>query len=136
MLLKNLSVDQGLANGTRLVYQSNERSKTLICTDGQGKEHHIPRLLMNQKIKDGFIRRRQFPLRLAYATTIHKGQSQTIDRLGIYMPEKSTMFAEGMPYTAFSRLRRLGGLRLFMENGPEVGKEKNYDDDDDFEYSY
>lgn len=127
MLLKNLSVDQGLANGTRLIYHANERSKALICKDHQGKEHYIPRITMNQRNKDGgFIRRRQFPLRLAYATTIHKGQSQTVERLGIYMPEKSTMFAEGMPYSALSRLRRLGGLRIFAESGPEVGGE-NYE---------
>lgn len=71
-------------------------------------------------IANFFLRRLQFPVRLAYGTTVHKSQSQTVDRLGIYMAQKTRMFAEGMTYTALSRLRSIQGLRVFADLGQNV----------------
>jgi hypothetical protein len=52
----------------------------------------------------------QIPLRLAYATTIHKSQGMTLDYVDIKLG--NGCFAHGQLYTALSRARSLGGLHL------------------------
>jgi ATP-dependent DNA helicase PIF1 len=52
----------------------------------------------------------QFPLRLAWAVTIHKSQGQTYDRAVIDLG--SGAFAPGQTYVALSRLTALDGLYL------------------------
>ena len=51
----------------------------------------------------------QFAIRVAYASTIHKSQGLTLDRVGINM---SDHFDCGMTYVALSRCRYLNGLFL------------------------
>jgi ATP-dependent exoDNAse (exonuclease V) alpha subunit len=50
-----------------------------------------------------------FPLQLAYATTIHKSQGQTFDRAVIYL---KGLWEPGQAYVALSRLRSSEGLFL------------------------
>lgn len=52
----------------------------------------------------------QFPLRLAWAVTIHKAQGKTLDRAIIDLGPRA--FAAGQTYVAFSRLTSLDGLHL------------------------
>jgi ATP-dependent DNA helicase PIF1 len=52
----------------------------------------------------------QFPLRLAWAVTIHKSQGKTYERAIIDLGERS--FAPGQTYVALSRISELEGLYL------------------------
>ena len=52
-----------------------------------------------------------FPLRLAFASTVHKTQSLTLDRLQVDF-RHGFFSSPGMLYTALSRARTLEGLRL------------------------
>ncbi|MEY4312668.1 MAG: hypothetical protein RLZZ319_177 [Actinomycetota bacterium] len=52
----------------------------------------------------------QFPLRLAWAVTIHKSQGQTLDSAVLDFGRGA--FADGQAYVAFSRIRSLDGVFL------------------------
>lgn len=58
----------------------------------------------------------QFPLRLAWAVTIHKSQGQTLDSAILDFGRGA--FADGQAYVAFSRIRSLDGVYLSREIRP------------------
>ncbi|WP_313215769.1 helix-turn-helix domain-containing protein [Soonwooa sp.] len=60
---------------------------------------------------------KQYPIRLAWAVTIHKSQGLTFDRLII---DAGKSFASGQVYVALSRCRTLEGIVLKSRITPEV----------------
>jgi len=52
----------------------------------------IPRITLTPS-EDGFrmpfkLKRRQFPVRLAFAMTMNKAQGQTMQRMGLFLPTR------------------------------------------------
>ncbi len=63
--------------------------------------------------------RHQFPVRLAYAMTINKSQGQTLDRVGLLLPEP--VFSHGQLYVACSRVRNGESLKIQVIDGEKQG---------------
>jgi hypothetical protein len=128
MLLKNLDIANGLANGScgtvvnikpnvvEVLFDTNKqivpiqrvdfempvntKSKTIQITNEDG---YTTKIIATKKK----IVRNQYPLRLAYGITIHKSQGMTFDKLIV---DCGRVFADGQAYVALSRTRSLQGL--------------------------
>lgn len=109
MLRKNLDVEAGLVNGSRGVVVDISPDAVLVrflC----GNVIRIIRHEYSAGDKYARISRDQFPLSLAWACTIHKSQSLTLDTVSCDLG--SSVFAEGQSYVAMSRVRSITGLFL------------------------
>ena len=62
----------------------------------------------------------QFPIKVAFAMTIHKGQGQSMHRVGVYVAME--MFTHGQLYVAVSRATNAAGLKIFIEGGKSILK--------------
>ncbi|XP_073433319.1 ATP-dependent DNA helicase PIF1-like [Dendrobates tinctorius] len=108
MLLRNLNTNKGLCNGTRLMAAAlhpNIIQAKVITGSAEGNIVFIPRIdLCPSETRLPFtLRRRQFPVKPAFAMTIYKSQGQSLNRVGIYFPGPA--FAHGLPYVAFSGVK-------------------------------
>ena len=124
MLLRNLSLKDGLCNGTRLIVR---RLHTNVCDCEvltgvrKGERVLIPRIVFapddtNLPFK---LKRVQFPLRLAYVLTINKSQGQTFEEVGIYL--EKACFGHGQLYVAFSRARSFRSVKVKVANSFQQG---------------
>ncbi|XP_069169756.1 ATP-dependent DNA helicase PIF1 isoform X3 [Procambarus clarkii] len=116
MLMKNLDVGQGLVNGARGVVTGFK-----LGTEGNpvvrflcGVTTEIKHEKWTVRASGGvFLTRRQFPLKLAWAFSIHKSQGMTLDCVEMSL---SRVFEAGQAYVALSRARNLKGLRVLDFN--------------------
>lgn len=121
MLRKNLCTARGLVNGSLgtvrdIIYNVGERSPAfpymlLVEFDGYSgpyiQDNLFPLLPVEATWREQSVdcSRKQFPITLAYALTIHKAQGLTLDKAIIDIGERE--MAPGLTYVAFSRVRRL-----------------------------
>ncbi len=63
--------------------------------------------------------RKQFPVRLAFAMTINKAQGQTMDKIGIYLPDP--VFSHGQSCVALSRVRSANSVKILIKNSSRQG---------------
>jgi ATP-dependent exoDNAse (exonuclease V) alpha subunit len=134
MLTRNLWVEKGLVNGAMGTVRD------ISWKEGQDPSKDLPEAIMVQFDNyrgpffaedadgSGFVpifpsttrfefngvdcTRTQFPLRIAYAITVHKAQGLTLPRIVLNITGKD--FALGLSYVAISRVKTFDGL-LFDE---------------------
>jgi PIF1-like helicase/DNA helicase Pif1-like protein len=118
MLMRNLNPSLGLCNGTRLICKSF--ASHLIEADIVTGVHRcekvlIPRICFipsDTELPFDF-KRRQFPIRPAFAMTINKAQGQTMKFVGIYLPHP--VFSHGQLYVALSRVSSENNVCIMVE---------------------
>ena len=108
MLKANLDIKEGLVNGSRGVVNEIIDNEAVVVKFLNGKKIRIDRTAFTMEDKYCKITRSQIPLVLAYAMTIHKSQSSTLDYIVVDLGP--SVFSEGAAYTALSRCREIKGL--------------------------
>lgn len=112
MFVKN-NFDGGYVNGTLgVVVEADEEGPTVKTFNGDIIKVETAHWDIEEdgKVKASII---QYPLRLAWAITIHKSQGMSLDAVEV---DLSRSFERGMGYVALSRVRTLDGLTILGIN--------------------
>jgi hypothetical protein len=121
MFLKNDTVLKRFYNGKIGVVKRLEKEKVIVECDGMEidvspETWDNSRYVLNRT--DGKLEQEvlgtfsQYPLRLAWAITIHKSQGLTFDKV---MIDAGSAFSSGQVYVALSRCTRLEGIVLLSK---------------------
>ena len=128
MLRRNIDVTMGLVNGAMGTVVGIYSTHVLIKFDHIDKPCQIEKITTKfMLMKNMYIHRKQYPLILAFAITIHKCQGLSLDTAIIDLSQE--VFGDGMAYVALSRVRTLSGLHLITldpgcirANNPCIGE--------------
>jgi ATP-dependent DNA helicase PIF1 len=113
MLTKNLSVSNKLCNGSRGCVVGFSESNLPIVKFLDGQELVIKYETWSYSLNERLLTRKQLPLQLAWAISIHKSQGMTLDCVEISL---ARVFECGQAYVALSRAKSLENLRVIDFN--------------------
>lgn len=116
MLIKNLNTDTGLYNGATGIITQFINGFPLVKFDN-GITSIINGENFELEIDNVRITATQIPLIICYAITVHKSQSQTINKAIIDIADA---FCDSMVYVALSRVSNLDGLFLKTFNQNKI----------------
>ena len=126
MLIRNLNPAEGHCNGVKYVVNNlldRVIEVTSVSGSNPGSKLFVPRIIMDNKDSTlpFSMRRRQFPLKPAFAMTANKSQGQTLLRVGIYLGRD--FFSHGQLYVALSRCGNRAGIKILSR----VCKKEGFD---------
>jgi ATP-dependent exoDNAse (exonuclease V) alpha subunit len=108
MLTVNLSVEEGFANGSRgMITEFTDEGPVVLFKNG---EQIVVEYWLYQDDNDDNIWVSAIPLKLAYALTIHKSQSMTLDAAIVDLGP--SIFEYGQAYVALSRVRDMKSVKI------------------------
>ena len=111
MLRRNLDTGAGLVDGALGTVEKISRHVVTVKFDHMSTAYDLERVKSGFMVmKNFYVYRKQFPLILSYAVTIHKCQGLSLDCAIIDLSDK--VFSAGMAYVALSRVRSLTGVHL------------------------
>jgi len=126
MLLRNIDKSAGLANGTILTIRKcmpNTILAEIMGGEHSGVQVFLPTMKLQVSEKAGKkyipLARRQFPARPAFAMTINKSQGQTLQYMGLYLPQP--VFGHGQFYVSHSRVGARAACRVMIVRGRREG---------------
>jgi hypothetical protein len=112
MFVKN-NFEEGFVNGT-LAHVTGFDHEGPIVKTATGKTIHVkPTNWLIEEEGKTKASLTQYPLRLAWAITVHKSQGMSLDAVEV---DLSKSFERGMGYVALSRVRSLQGLKILGLN--------------------
>ena len=120
MLLRNLDPVNGHCNQIQYVIEhlhDHIIDATIACGPHAGKRIFVPIIPMipSDNIFRFHMKRKQFPVRHAFAITSNKAQGQTLSHVGIYL--KQAFFSHGQLYVAMSRVGSKDSLKIYSGHG-------------------
>ena len=76
----------------------------------------IPRITINPSDTNlpFTLKRHQFPIRPCFSMSTNKTQGQTLEFVGIYLPDH--VFTHGQLYVAFSRVQYSSAIAVYVNN--------------------
>lgn len=117
MLLKNINLSIGLVNGARGVVVKYTDGLPVVLFKNKKEYTAKPEKWIIKTPGGMIVTRRQVPLRLAWAFSIHKSQGLTLDCVEMSL---SKVFEAGQAYVALSRAQSLDSLRVLDFDSKQV----------------
>ena len=119
LILRNIDNKRGLCNGTRatVLHMCHRVLEVqLIGGDHNGEIALIPQITLSPTVSGlNFsikLKRRQFPVQLTFAMTIHKSQGQSLKHIGVDLC--NPIFAHGQLYIALSRAKKHNQIKILL----------------------
>ncbi|XP_037820816.1 ATP-dependent DNA helicase PIF1 [Lucilia sericata] len=117
MLLKNINISAGLVNGARGVVVRIDKGVPVVKFKNNTEYACKHEKWIIKTPSGGAVTRRQVPLKLAWAFSIHKSQGLTLDCVEMSL---SKVFEAGQAYVALSRAKSLDSVRILDFDAKQV----------------